>query len=167
MNHNPVLHFTDIQGILPHRYPMLLVDAVCLLEPDVSIVAIKCVTGNESCYAGLPNDTDMRRLAYPYSLIIESCGQAGGVLWIVSARLAGRDVKGLPVFVSAKECFFESDALPGDVMEHRVRLERVIADTIFMSGETWVGKRRIARMGWLTAVARPAESLIEQREAYK
>ncbi len=155
----PLLTYADIQRIMPHRYPMLLVDAVYSLEPNTSIVAIKCVTANEPCYTGLPNDVDVRRLAYPYSLIIESLGQAGGILWIYSARLAGRDIDGVLMFVSARDCFFESDVLPGDVMEHRVRLERVVADAVFLSGETWVGRRRVARMEELMAVARPAHVL--------
>jgi 3-hydroxyacyl-[acyl-carrier-protein] dehydratase len=151
----PILNYADIQRIMPHRYPMLLVDAVYALEPGTCITAVKCVTGNEPAYEGLPAGADARHLAYPYSLVVESCGQAGGILWFYSAERAGQTVDGLPMFVSAKDCLFESTVLPGDTMEHRVRLERVIGDTIFMSGETWVGERRIARLGWLTAVLRP------------
>ncbi|MCI0729730.1 MAG: hypothetical protein L0332_23865 [Chloroflexi bacterium] len=156
----PLLDHTGIQKLIPHRYPMLLVDAVRDLEPGVSIVAMKCVTGNEPCYAGLLDGVDVYRLAYPYSLILESCGQAGGILWMCSRRsLTGRDVTGLPIFVSARDCFFEGDVLPGDTMEHRVRLERVIADTVFLAGETWVNQHRIAQMGWLMAVAQPTHVL--------
>jgi len=142
---------------------MLLIDAVYAVEADVSIVAVKNVTANEPCYASLPDDIGPHQLAYPCSLIMESCGQAGGILWAYSGQLRGRDVTGLPLFVSGRECVFEADVLPGDTMEHRVCLERVVADAIFMSGETWVGQRRVAKMGWLSAVIRPLDTLRQLR----
>jgi 3-hydroxyacyl-[acyl-carrier-protein] dehydratase len=149
--------YAEIQSILPHRYPMLMVDAVLSLEPQRSIVAIKCVTGNEPCYARLPEDSTRQRSAYPVSLIVESFSQAGAILWMKSAPTQGSS--GVLMFGVARDCVFERDVFPGDTMQHRVRLERAIADSLFLSGETWVGDRRIARLGWLVAVARPAETL--------
>ena len=59
------------------------------------------------------------------------------------------------MFVGARNYLFEGVARPGDVLRHEVRLESVVADTAFASGETWVGDRRIATIGSLIATRRP------------
>ncbi|CAA9509898.1 MAG: 3-hydroxyacyl-[acyl-carrier-protein] dehydratase, FabZ form [uncultured Sphingomonas sp.] len=78
----------DIRGVmaaLPHRYPMLLVDRVERLEPDVSITAIKAVTINENFFQGhFPG-----RPIMPGVLIVEALAQAAGVLAVESLGLAG------------------------------------------------------------------------------
>ena len=153
----PLLGYADIQSILPHRHPMLMVDAVLSLEPQQSIVAIKCVTGNEPCYARLPDAPTRRQSAYPRSLIVESFSQAGAILWMQSVSVLGSD--SVLVFGVAKDCVFEGDVFPGDTMEHRVTLERSLSDSLILSGETWVSDGRVARMGWLVAAARPATVL--------
>lgn len=152
-----VLNYKDIREILPHRYPMLLVDGVLSLEPNVSIVAVKCVTGAEPCYASLPERVDVDGLAYPQSLILESFGQAGAILWLHGAQ-AVKDETVL-MLASIKNCFFEADVLPGDTMAHHVCLERVVGDNVFLSGETRVGQRQVARIEWLTMVVRPLNLL--------
>jgi len=149
--------YAEIQRMLPHRYPMLMVDAVLALEPEASIVAVKCVTGNEPCYARLPEAPTERQLAYPRCLIVESFSQAGAILWKQSAGRGGSD--DVLMFGVARDCEFEHDVFPGDSMQHRVRLERALGDSLFLSGETWVGDRRIARFGWLVAVTRPASAM--------
>jgi len=66
----------EIQGLLPHRYPFLLVDRVTELESGRRIVAIKNVTINEPFFQGhFPG-----RPVMPGVLIIEAMAQAGGVL---------------------------------------------------------------------------------------
>ena len=67
---------------LPHRYPMLLVDRVERLEPDVSITAIKAVTINEQFFQGhFPG-----RPIMPGVLIVEALAQAAGVLAVEMPR---------------------------------------------------------------------------------
>lgn len=149
------LSWSEIQGIIPHRYPILLIDSVLTLVPDHSVVAIKAVTGTEACYAHVREATRPEEIAYPYSLILESAGQAAAILWRLSAQLRGSTVDGVLMFGAAKEIIFEGLVYPGETMEHRIRQERAVADTLFFSAETWVGERRIARMGWLIAVAKP------------
>ncbi len=149
-----VLDYKDIREILPHRYPMLLVDGVLSLEPNISIVAIKCVTGSELCYARLPEQIDTSSVAYPYSLILESFGQTGAILCRQSIPSAtGEDV--LMLSSSIKDCIFEAAVFPGDTMEHRVHLEKVIGDNAFLSGETWVEQQRIVRIESLVVALRP------------
>src|ERR1700730_7738619 len=149
--------YSAIQAMLTHRYSNRPSDAVLSLEPRHSIVAIKCVTGNEPCYAALPNGPTRRQMAYPVSLIVESFSQAGVILWMRSVPTQGTG--GVLMFGVAKDCVFERDVFPGDTMQHCVTLERAIADALIFSGETWVGNQRIARFGWLVAVTRTAEAL--------
>jgi 3-hydroxyacyl-[acyl-carrier-protein] dehydratase len=152
-----LLSYADIHTLLPHRYPMLMVDAVLSIEPRQSIVAIKCVTGNEPCYAQLPEGVSLRQMAYPTSLIVESFSQAGAILWARSNPADRAD--SVLMFGMAKDCEFEREVFPGDTMEHRVRLEHGMADGLVLSGETWVGDTRVARLGWLMGVARPSDAL--------
>jgi 3-hydroxyacyl-[acyl-carrier-protein] dehydratase len=146
-----MLNHSDIQNILPHRYPLLLLDSVDTLVPEKSIVARKCVTANEFCYVYIPEDAENAAWAYPSSLIIESFGQAGAVLWMQSVSLAGSKLQGTLVFTVARDCFFEKDVFPGDVMEHRVKFDRVVANSAIFNGEVWVKEKRVARIEWIMA----------------
>jgi 3-hydroxyacyl-[acyl-carrier-protein] dehydratase len=152
-----IFSYAQIQEMLPHRYPMLMVDSVLSLEPRQSIVATKCVTGNEPCYAAMSAIRSCRQTAYPVSLIIESFSQAGVILWMQSApaQCAGSVL----MFGLAKDCDFDGDVFPGDTMQHRVNLDSTKGDNLFFSGETWVAERRVARLGWLMAVTRPFSAL--------
>lgn len=153
------ISFGEIKSILPHRPPMLLVDAVRSLTPGDSIVAVKSVTGNESCYTIMRDDAPAESLAYPCSLIIESFCQAAGILYNHGERLAGRTVTGVMLFGAISDYTFESQAFPGDTLEHRVQLVRGLSDAAIFSGETWVGNRLVARVEHVVVALRPAEAL--------
>ena len=75
----------QIQELLPHRYPFLLVDRVVEIVPDVSVVALKNVTINEPFFQGhFPSHPVM-----PGVLIVEAMAQAAGLLTQISSRLKG------------------------------------------------------------------------------
>ncbi|MBU3862700.1 beta-hydroxyacyl-ACP dehydratase [Streptomyces sp. 4503] len=148
------LEHADIRRILPHRHPVLLVDRVLELEPGSRIVATKTVTGSEPCYAGLEEDLPASAYAYPASLLVESFGQTGAVLWLYSAAMAGERSEGTLIFGSAREVTITGRAYPGDVLRHTVEIDQLIGDNAFMRGETWVGDRRIATLGSVLAVVR-------------
>ena len=78
----------QIQALLPHRYPFLLVDQIRELEPDRRIVGIKNVTINEPFFQGhFPG-----RPVMPGVLIIEAMAQAGGVLAVKALGHVARPV---------------------------------------------------------------------------
>src|SRR5215210_16794 len=123
-----LLSHAQIRDILPHRHPMLLVDGVRSLEPGVRIVAVKCVTGSEPCYAHLAEGSAPQGYAYPRSLIVESFGQAASIIYCARRRQEGDMPEQVMLFGSARRCRFEGDVFPGETMEHRARLDRSLSD---------------------------------------
>lgn len=158
------LEYPEIRAILPHGSTMLLIDRVTRLEPGSCVEAIKAITGSEPCYGGVPADAALDRYAYPVSLLLESFGQAAALIWLVSAQTAGLDPDRVLILGTVRDCRFEGRALPGDVLEHRARLDQVIGDHAFVSGETWVHGSRIASIGSMLAAMRPASGLRETRQ---
>ncbi len=153
-----MLDFGQIRAILPQGTPMVLLDRVEWLEAGRSARAIKAISGSEPCYLELAGGLPAQRYAYPFSLMIESFGQAAAVLWLSQdGGMAGPD--DLLMFAAARDCRFHGRAYPGDVLRHEVRLESSVAKTGFATGETWVGDRLIATMGSFIAVVRAAASL--------
>ena len=83
-----VMDSVEIQSILPHRYPFLLVDRIRELDPDRRIVGIKNVSINEPFFQGhFPG-----RPVMPGVLILEALAQVGGVLAFKSLGSVGRPV---------------------------------------------------------------------------
>jgi beta-hydroxyacyl-ACP dehydratase FabZ len=103
----------EIQSILPHRYPFLLVDRIRELDPDRRIVGIKNVTINEPFFQGhFPG-----RPVMPGVLILEALAQVGGVLAFKSLGSVGRPVVYLTGIDAAK---FRKPVLPGDILRLEV-----------------------------------------------
>jgi len=101
------LDINQIQAILPHRYPFLLIDRVLEVERKKRIVAIKNVTINEPFFAGhFPNFPIM-----PGVLIVEAMAQAGGALLLTEVE--DRSDK-LIVFTGIEKARFRRPVVPGD-----------------------------------------------------
>jgi 3-hydroxymyristoyl/3-hydroxydecanoyl-(acyl carrier protein) dehydratase len=145
----------DVRAVLPQRHPLLLVDRVLELRSGKSIRTVKAVTGTEPCYSGVPEGPEHWRYDYPCSLMIESFGQSAALLWLDGREPTPDDDDQTLMFVGARDYSFHGSAHPGDVLRHEVRLESVVADTAFATGETWAGDRRIATVGTLIATRRP------------
>jgi 3-hydroxyacyl-[acyl-carrier-protein] dehydratase len=105
----------EIQSLLPHRYPFLLVDRIKELDPDRRIVGIKNVTVNEPFFQGhFPG-----RPVMPGVLIIEAMAQVGGVLAFKSVAPTGRPLVYLTGIDGAK---FRKPVVPGDQLRFEVDL---------------------------------------------
>ncbi|MDH4235819.1 MAG: 3-hydroxyacyl-ACP dehydratase FabZ [Nitrospira sp.] len=103
----------EIQGLLPHRYPFLLVDRVKELEPGRRIVALKNVTINEPFFQGhFPG-----RPIMPGVLILEAMAQAGGVLVFKSGESSGKPVVYL---TGIEEARFRRPVVPGDQLRFEI-----------------------------------------------
>lgn len=107
-----MMNANEIQEILPHRYPFLLVDRIVEMELGKRIVGVKNVSINESFFQGhFPGHPIM-----PGVLIIEAMAQAGGVLAFKSSKDTG---KKLVYFIGIDKARFRRPVFPGD----QIRLE--------------------------------------------
>ncbi|KAA6462929.1 3-hydroxyacyl-ACP dehydratase FabZ [Acidobacteria bacterium AB60] len=106
------LDIQEILGLLPHRYPFLLIDRIVEFERTKRLVAIKNVTINEPFFQGhFPGYPIM-----PGVLVVEAMAQAGGI--IMMYELEDRNSK-LVVFTGIDEAKFRRPITPGD----QVRIE--------------------------------------------
>src|SRR3954471_1739074 len=107
------LDINQIQAILPHRYPFLLIDRVLEIERKKKIVAIKNVTVNEPFFAGhFPSFPIM-----PGVLIVEAMAQAGGAMLLTEVE--DRNDK-LIVFTGIEKARFRRPVVPGDQLRIEV-----------------------------------------------
>ena len=103
-----MLDIEKIRKILPHRYPMLLVDRILEMEPGKRAVGLKNVTINEHFFTGhFPGQAMM-----PGVLIIESMAQVGGVLLLSDPERANK----LAVMASLENVRFRKPVVPGDTL---------------------------------------------------
>lgn len=151
-----MIRHSDIRAILPHRYPMLLVDAVLSIEPARRIVAIKNISRNEPWFARLDPDTPC---AYPPSLIIESFCQSAGILQVLSERETNAVGEQVMLFGSMSHVQIHSAALAGETLIHDARLETAMSDAAVFSGEVRTRDRLIATVGRVVVALRPAQAL--------
>ena len=103
-----MLDVEEIQSILPHRYPFLLVDRIVELEPGRRAVGLKNVTINEGFFEGhFPGHAVM-----PGVLVLEAMAQVGGVLLL---SMTGNEGK-LAYFGGMDKVRFRKPVVPGDTL---------------------------------------------------
>ncbi|SMC38674.1 3-hydroxyacyl-[acyl-carrier-protein] dehydratase [Sporomusa malonica] len=101
-----ILSSTEIQEVIPHRFPMLLVDRIVELEPMKRAVGIKNVTINEHFFMGhFPEKPVM-----PGVLILEAMAQVGGVAMLYPEEYRGK----LAFFAGMDRVKFRKPVTPGD-----------------------------------------------------
>lgn len=129
----------QIQELLPHRYPFLLVDRVLELDIEAKrIVAQKNVSINEPFFQGhFPG-----RPIMPGVLIIEALAQAGGVM---TQLTLGRDAQSkLFYMVKVENARFNKQVVPGDVLMLDVQMKRLIRNMGWYYGEAKVNGEVVA-----------------------
>jgi UDP-3-O-[3-hydroxymyristoyl] N-acetylglucosamine deacetylase/3-hydroxyacyl-[acyl-carrier-protein] dehydratase len=111
-----VLDINDVLGILPHRYPFLLVDRVVAFEAETKCTGVKSVTINEPFFQGhFPGHPVM-----PGVLQLEAMAQVSSILLLRAAGAAGR----IGYFMSADEVKFRKPVVPGDTLFIHVELTK-------------------------------------------
>lgn len=131
------LDINDIQRLLPHRFPFLLIDRIIELERRKRIVAIKNVTINEPFFAGhFPGVPVM-----PGVLIVEAMAQAGAVL--LFTEVEDRENK-LVLFTGIERAKFRRPVVPGDQLRIEVELKVWRGDAGRMAGVAFVDDKRAA-----------------------
>jgi 3-hydroxyacyl-[acyl-carrier-protein] dehydratase len=113
---NHMLNIDDIQKILPHRPPFLLVDRVDELEAGVRAVGRKCVTMNEPFFAGhFPGKAVM-----PGVLILEALAQTGALVMLSMEENKGK----IAYFAGIDKVKFKRQVVPGDVLKLEVEITK-------------------------------------------
>lgn len=132
----PSLDIQEIRDLLPHRYPMLMVDRILEITSD-SIVGIKNVTVNEPHFSGhFPNFPVM-----PGVLIIECMAQVGGILvGAVAPHTRGK----IMFLASVEEAKFRKPVLPGDQLRIEMKLQRLKTTVAKMHGVATVDGQVVA-----------------------
>ncbi|HEX3583795.1 MAG TPA: 3-hydroxyacyl-ACP dehydratase FabZ [Thermoanaerobaculia bacterium] len=145
-----MLNILEIMKLLPHRYPMLLVDRILEYEDGKRIVGLKNVSANEQFFQGhFPGNPVM-----PGVLIVEAMAQCCAVLFLKD--IEDRDKK-LFLFGGVDKARFRKPVIPGDqlIMECTVLQKR--ASTVRMRGEAKVDGAIVAEADMLSVMTeRPA-----------
>ena len=107
----------EIESILPHREPFLLLDEVVELEPGKRVVARREVSGDDWWFPGhFP-----QRPVMPGVLIVEAMAQAGAVAVLVEEENRGK----IAFFAGIDDCRFKRIVSPGDVLTLTVEIDTV------------------------------------------
>ena len=131
-----VLNSNQIQEIIPHRYPFLLIDRIDELEPGKRALGVKCISANEMQFMGhFPQQHVM-----PGVLIIEALAQVGAVAILSLEANKGK----IAYFAGIKSAKFRQKVIPGDVLTLETELIKV-------KGSIGVGKA-VAKLGDKVAV---------------
>ncbi|HLG05254.1 MAG TPA: UDP-3-O-acyl-N-acetylglucosamine deacetylase [Gemmatimonadales bacterium] len=143
-----MLDIGQIMEVLPHRYPILLVDRILELEPRRRVVGIKNVTINEPFFQGhFPGFPVM-----PGVLIIEAMAQAGGMLLI--EELTASSGK-LVYFMALDRVKFRKPVRPGDQLRSEVEVIQIRGTTCRMKGVATVDGKVVAEAEMLACVVDP------------
>jgi len=141
----PILDVNEIRQILPHRYPMLLVDRIIELEAE-RIVGIKNVTANEPFFSGHFPDFPVM----PGVLIVEAMAQTAGVLVLKSVE--DRERK-LVLLVSIEYAKFRKQVVPGDQLRMELTMMKRKASVAKMSGKATVDGALVAEAEVMCKIA--------------
>jgi 3-hydroxyacyl-[acyl-carrier-protein] dehydratase len=136
-----MLDVIQIQEILPHRYPFLLVDKVTSMTEKEDIVAYKNVSISEPVFQGhFPGHP-----IYPGVMILEGMAQAGGILALKSSGLTDEEIKQKVIyFMSIDGAKFRKPVKPGDKLEYRIGVKKLRKTLIVLDGKAYVDDQLVA-----------------------
>lgn len=141
-----MLESREIQQILPHRYPFLLVDRIIEIEEGKRAVGIKNVSGNEPFFQGHFPDYPIM----PGVLIMEALAQVGAVVMLKKEEFAGQ----IGLFAGMDEVRFKKPVFPGDQLRLEVELIKARGSLGIAEGKAFVNGE-LAAQGKLTFAIRP------------
>ncbi|HAA89291.1 MAG: 3-hydroxyacyl-[acyl-carrier-protein] dehydratase FabZ [Thermoanaerobacterales bacterium 50_218] len=136
MSDQQVLEIEEIQKIIPHRYPFLLVDRIVELEEGKRAVGVKNVTVNEPFFQGhFPGYPVM-----PGVLIVEAMAQVGAVALLKKQEYQGK----IPLFAGIDKVRFRHQVRPGDQLRIEVEFLKIKGTVGKGRGAAYVGDQLVA-----------------------
>ena len=132
------LNIEEIKGLIPHRYPFLLIDRLKDIVPFESATGIKNVTVNENFFQGHFEN----KAVMPGALIIESMAQAAGSLVLFSLNKTAENISVL--LMSVNKTKFRKPVTPGDVLHHKVIKKNNVRNIWKFSCKTYVDSNLVA-----------------------
>jgi 3-hydroxyacyl-[acyl-carrier-protein] dehydratase len=140
-----LLNIQQIQEIIPHRYPFLLIDRILELEAGVSAVGLKNVSMNEPFFEGhFPGYPVM-----PGVLIVEALAQVGSVAMLSLEANRGK----LGFFAGIDEFRFRGQVVPGDTLILEVQITRLKGSIGKGTAVAKVGDKIVAEGGLMFALS--------------
>ena len=133
----------EIQKILPHRFPFLLVDRVTALQPGESIEAYKNVSISEPVFQGHFPDHPI----YPGVMILEGMAQAGGVLAFKSMGDISEEemTKKVVYFMSIDKAKFRIPVTPGDKLVYKISVMKQKGPVRQLEAKAYVDDKVVAQ----------------------
>jgi 3-hydroxyacyl-[acyl-carrier-protein] dehydratase len=134
----------EIQKLLPHRYPFLLIDRILEFEPNSRILGFKNVTINEPFFQGhFPGNPIM-----PGVLIVEGMAQIAGILAYKSG------VKGNTIyFMSIEKAKFRKPVVPGDQLKFQIKVLKRRNNVWKFSGEAFVDDKLVSEVDFTAMIS--------------
>lgn len=137
-----IMDVMEIQQILPHRYPFLLVDRVTDLIKNESITSFKNVSISEPVFQGHFPDHPI----YPGVMILEGMAQAGGILAFQSMDMTKEEAENKVVyFMSIDKAKFRAPVRPGDKLEYRISVIKNKGAVWMLKGEAFVDDKLVSQ----------------------
>lgn len=140
------LDIIEIQKILPHRPPMLLVDRILEIDPFKSATGLKNVTLNEPFFVGhFPGHPIM-----PGVLILEAMAQVGGVAMLYPEEHRGK----IALFGGMENIKFKQPVVPGDTLITKAEIVKVRGDFGVLHSDGFVDEKLVASADFKFALKR-------------
>ena len=140
------MDINEIQTIIPHRYPMLLIDRIVELEPLKRIVALKNISASDAVFQGhFPGAP-----VFPGVYIIEAMAQAGAVL--LFREIPDRESK-LLYFTGIDEARFRRPVVPGDQLRLEINVLKYKMGYAKLRAEAFVDGQLVAEATVSSALA--------------
>jgi 3-hydroxyacyl-[acyl-carrier-protein] dehydratase len=148
MSESPVMTVQQIEKILPHRFPFLLVDRIIALDPGKSVVGVKCVSANEPFFPG--HFPEMKVM--PGVLILEALAQCSAMMTLPALTPEQRAGKVI-FFMAIDGARFRRPVTPGDRLELHCTMLKAKGSLIKSRGEAKVDGQVVAEGEFMAMMA--------------
>lgn len=143
----PAVGIQELMQLLPHRAPMLLIEKMTDIVPNVSATGVKAVSVNEPYFAGhFPGQPIM-----PGVMIIEAMAQTAGALVMFSQSMQAHDK--IVYFMAVEKARFRHPVVPGDLLLLPVKLLKARAPVWRFAGEAYVNGKLCAEAEFTAMIA--------------